>query len=183
MHFPILLCYVFVQYWKVSSRMPLNSIVTALWMTSTPSKRVFTIINLNLGKRKKSHQVNRELFFLVKQFSCRPGISKCSSHPVLLRFRLTQIIGDNLPNTFMSSRLSIIRTVNRRSPHTICPTCMTLIAVLLVEGLPLLESSFTNFWPSLNVLCHLIWCYLYTLAEAFRVLVTELFLTAQSWTT
>ena len=54
----------------------------------------------------------------------------------------------------ISSSSAIIRTVNRRSPRTICFTRSTLSAVLLVEGLPLLESSSTSSRPSLNHLCH-----------------------------
>ena len=39
-------------------------------------------------------------------------------------------------------------------PHTICFTHSTLSAVLLIEGLPLLELSSTSSHPSLNHLCH-----------------------------
>ena len=49
---------------------------------------------------------------------------------------------------------TIIWTVNRWLLHTICFMCSTLSAVLLVEGLPLLELSSTSSHPSLNHLCH-----------------------------
>ena len=49
---------------------------------------------------------------------------------------------------------AIIWTVNRRSPRTICFTRSALSAVLLVEGLPLLESCSTSLRSSLNHLCH-----------------------------
>ena len=55
---------------------------------------------------------------------------------------------------FMSSGLAIILTVYRRSPRTICFTGLTFTSVLLVEDLPLLESSSIFPHPSLNLLCH-----------------------------
>ena len=55
---------------------------------------------------------------------------------------------------FKSIWLAIIRTVNRQSPCTTCFTHSTLTSVLLVEGLPLLESSSTSSHSALNLLCH-----------------------------
>ena len=54
----------------------------------------------------------------------------------------------------ISSSSAIIQTVNQRSPSTICFTRSTLSTVLLVGGLPLLESSSTSLRSSLNHLCH-----------------------------
>ena len=77
-----------------------------------------------------------------------------------------------------SSWLAIFWTVNQQSPRTICLTHLTLTSVLLVEGLPLLESSSTSSHPSL-ISCatqkHVCatWLYLHAPAEAFQVLVTE----------
>ena len=55
---------------------------------------------------------------------------------------------------FMSSRLAVIQTINQRLLQTICFTHSAFTSVLLVEGLPLLESSSTSLCPSLNLFCH-----------------------------
>ena len=54
---------------------------------------------------------------------------------------------------FILNSFAIILTVKRRSLHT-CRTRSTFSSVLLVDGLPLLESSSTSSLPSLNRLCH-----------------------------
>ena len=64
MHFLILLCQTSMHGWKDSSEMFLNSVVTALLMTSTPSKWVLLMIPFSLGKRKnptEQNQRNREV--------------------------------------------------------------------------------------------------------------------------
>ena len=48
----------------------------------------------------------------------------------------------------------IIRKANRQSPTTTCLTQSTLTSVLLVEGLPILESYFACLWFSFNLFCH-----------------------------
>ena len=54
----------------------------------------------------------------------------------------------------MSGWLAIIRTINRRSPHTMWLTRSTLALVLLIKSLPLLVSTFIYLQPSLNLLFH-----------------------------
>ena len=53
MHFLILLCRASIHFWKDSSRMPFNTIVTGLLIASMPSNRVLLMIPLSLRKRKK----------------------------------------------------------------------------------------------------------------------------------
>ena len=97
---------------------------------------------------------------------------------------------------FMSSWFTIIQSTHN---HHTCLTNSMLISVLLIEGLLLLESSFTFLFSSWNLLCHLKMSaqrgvISHSLFEAFQVLVrifpnwTEsfklyLFLGIDSWMT
>ena len=83
----------------------------------------------------------------------RPEASAPSSHRSSAYPKSSVIIFHTL-SRLISSSSSIIWTVNRQLPCTICFTRSTLSIVLLVEGLPLLESSSTSSRPSLNCLCH-----------------------------
>ena len=81
--------------------------------------------------------------------------ARCSEYLVLLVFRHAQIFGDNLPNTIpFHVQLNCDHSVNWWSQHNTYLIHSTLTTVLLVEGLLLLESSFTSSWPSWNLLCH-----------------------------
>ena len=80
-------------------------------------------------------------------------------------------LGDNLSNTvlFWSCWIEIIRPLS----HTTYLSRLTLTSVLIVEGLPLLESSFTYllpfwiFWASQeNVWAT--WCYFIHLLKYFK---------------
>ena len=115
------------------------------------------MIPCSLEKRKKSHRARLKeqggcsstvLFFSVK-------MTGFSAYSVMLFFWHAYIFGDNLPNTelFMSSWLATIQTVKQRLLQTTGMTCLMLTSVLLVEGFPLLASSFISSRPSLNLLC------------------------------
>ena len=54
----------------------------------------------------------------------------------IFRIPKSSMIIFHMLSRLISSSSAIIRTVNQRSPHTICFTRSTLSAVLLVEGLP-----------------------------------------------
>ena len=54
---------------------------------------------------------------------------------------------------FLFSWFRIIQTVNWRLQHITYLSLLTLTPILLVEGLPLLVSSFTSSCLSLNILC------------------------------
>ena len=147
MHFSILHC------WKDSSRMFFSSIVMVLLMASVSSKLVPLMIPLSLEKRKKSHRARSGKLF---EYSKRHG----------------QIFDDNLPKHcpfFMFSSLAIFWTINWWLSYTTCLTLSTIISDLLVEGLQLLDLSFTSSrcaWH--GVIFH-------TLAEVFLVFVNEFF--------
>ena len=68
----------------------------------------------------------------------------------------TQIFRDNLPHAVTVDFQLICYHSNSQPTiaRTICFTRSTLSAVLLIEGLPLLESSTTSSRPSLNRLYH-----------------------------
>ena len=60
------------------------------------------------------------------------------------------MFGDTLPNGW----LAVIRTVNRRFPHTTSFTCLKLTSDLLVGGLPPFWSTLSPFNAPLNLLWH-----------------------------
>ena len=81
---------------------------------------------------------------------------------------------------FIPNSSAIILTVRRRSLRTFCLTRSTFLSVLLVDGLPLLWSSSTCSFTSLNLLCHskdefLTSCHHHRLLEAALVLQLEFF--------
>ena len=134
--------------------------------------------------------------------SSQPKIAECSVYPVPLLFRHSLIFGDDLPNTalFHISWLVINWTVNRRSLNTTCLTHLILTAVLLVEGISLLKSSFIYLRSSLNLLCHseicvrnmmlspctcwsILKCVKRSLLQMDPKIPVYLFLKAQRWTT
>ena len=97
MHFSILLCHASMHCWKDSSGMPLSSVVTALLMASTPSKRIPLMLPLSLGKRKKSHGARSGKIGMLFQYSDvllgqeLPVVSRCIVVVKQPRFILPQL--------------------------------------------------------------------------------------------
>ena len=81
------------------------------------------------------------------QLSFRSSFSRLSIH---FCPKCSMIIFQTL-SFFMSSWLAIIWIVNQWLPHTTCYTHSSMTSDLLVEGLPLSESSFTSSYSSLNL--------------------------------
>ena len=81
--------------------MLLSSVVTALLMTSTPSKRILLMILLSLEKSNtEQDQVNWEVLPIQRCSSLQTTAGR-STYPVSLLFRLTQISSDDLLNTVL----------------------------------------------------------------------------------
>ena len=128
MHFFILLCHTSMHCWKDFSGIPCSSVVTALFMASSPSKWVPLMIPLCLWKRKKSHkqdQKNRG-FVSVRWCSSRLRTAGCSPHPVPSIFRHSQIFSDYLPNTIHFFYVRLTCNHSNRQPtiaslHLPCP--------------------------------------------------------------
>ena len=127
MYFPIFLCHTSMHCWKDSSWMPLSFVIRALLMTSMPSKMAPLMTPWSLEKRKKY-----------------PGDAQYTQSHYFTDIPKSSLIIYQTLYFFMSSWLVIIWTVNRHLPHTTHFTHATLISVLLVEGLPFLESSFMS---------------------------------------
>ena len=70
--------------------------------------------------------------------------------PILCRLSASSIFGDNVPSTVLPH---IQLTCDHLNKSIITTHYLPLTSVLLVEGLPLLELSFTSFHLSLNLLC------------------------------
>ena len=154
---PILLCQNSIHSWKDSSQKSLSSVVMALLMVPCFQNDVCDEPFLAWGKEKyhtAKDQKNSEVILLWR-YSYRLRTTKWSVQLVPLLFRLAQIVGDNIPLTFLTfSWLAIIPNVNRRLPHITCLTRLTLISVQHVEGLSLRESSFSSSRTYLNLLYH-----------------------------
>ena len=102
------------------------------------------------------------------------------------------IIFKTLP-FFMSSWLGIIQTVSQWLPHTTCFTCLILMSVLLIEGLPLLTTLFELLIPLKNkcawhsvTFIHLLkhfkclwWCF-FQLDQIFRCIYCSVFVVCSS---
>jgi len=162
MHFCILLLHASIHSWEDSSGIALNSFVTILLMVIESWKWVLFYTPLDLGKRKKSQGLNPVNKVVVPAWQCYfwPKIPGCSRHCEQEQYRdgaamtHSQIFRDNPPHSLtihVQYSSVFIRTGRRRSLQTFSVTSWIFSLVLLVDGLPLLES--TSF-PSWNLLCH-----------------------------
>ena len=130
MHSLILLGYASMHCWKDSSGM------TCL-RNGSPSWTPWDWIKEKV-MRNKIRRIGRS--FHYKGWSSRPETSGCWAYPVPLLFKHAQIYDDHLSNSVLFSCSVILQAINGQSPHITCLNHFTLISVLLVEGLPLLES-------------------------------------------
>ena len=93
----------------------------------------FTFVLIPSGK-VWSHSFSQQCV----NYSSLSDTTRFLAYPVSLLFRHAKIFVDNLTNTALFHVQSN------------CLTRLMLISVLLVEGLPLLELSFTYSWSTLN---------------------------------
>ena len=141
-----------MHYWKDSSGMPLSSVVATLMVGSKTGPLDDPI---ELEKKKKitvKDQVNMKF---VPDDDVPHGQELPDAQYIQFGYFLDmpkspilnfQILFHIIFRPFEQS--------NRQSAYTTYLTRSTFISVLLVEGLPLLKSSFTSSWPSLNLLCN-----------------------------
>ena len=136
----------------------------------------------NMIKNPMEQAQGTKEVFLVRWCSSQQERVGCSAHTATLLFRHSRIFGDNFPFSvhFVSSWLAIIRTVNRRLPHTNCLTCSTLTSIQLVQSLLLLKlHTLAPFLTTYATQKHvwMTWCCLHSLSEEFQGIVTNDFQT------
>ena len=152
MHFPSLLYHASIHSWKDSSEMSLNSIITTHLKAFTPLKWLPLIIPLSFGKRKSQ---NAKLVVLVRWYFSRPGTARCSTHPVLLLSRHTQIFGVNLPNTVLFHIQLICNHSNNQLmivTHLTLPYPLDIYHYLACWMAPTPELIF-HFFMTLRIFC------------------------------
>ena len=98
--------------------------------------------------------LNDVLIHLYKQSSWSSFRGPGTILALILCIPKSSVIIFQVLSFFISCWLTIIRAVNQWLPHTTCLSKSTLSSVQLVEGLPLLESSFTPLWISMKLLCY-----------------------------
>ena len=140
----------------------LISFVNAPSVASTPSKPDILTIFLNLKGKEKRHtkqaQLNKE-FVPVRWCSSQRETAGPSTHSVSFLFKHAQIYEDNLLNIVFF--LNVQRTCDPLHSQSMIAThhLPYPLSVLLVEDLPLRESSSISSWPSLNFCASQTWAW------------------------
>ena len=154
MHFPILLSYASMYYWKYSTGISLNSVVMGLFMVTTTSKSFSW-----WSPQAEPDQVNRKVVYQC--FSQLRTAGSDFQHTQFHYFcnvpKLLVIIFETL-SFFMSSWLTVIQIVNWRSLHTTCLNCFMLTSVLLFKASHSwshLSPPYNPLWTSCTTLKHL----------------------------